>query len=239
VIYYDKLLIATGGIPELGPVLKPFQELVNPYHTLQDVLILKQKISDIDDCLVYGNGLSTLDLLCGLSNLGKKVTFIVNGKFADFPLLEWDTPGTVHEFIQDRGVNVVTGDRVVSVESQGKKYRVQTLNNKEFVTDLVFAWDQYKPNIDIIQGTGIEKKMGILVNLHLETTVPDIFAAGDCVEIYHPGIKNYWINFGWPNALEQGEVAGKNMMGLEEKYKVHEIIVFNLMGKSLRARWWE
>ncbi|MFV1976902.1 MAG: hypothetical protein ACC651_14230, partial [Candidatus Scalindua sp.] len=62
---------------------------------------------------------------------------------------------------------------------------------------------------------------------------------GDCVEIYHPGIKGYWINFGLPNALEQGKISGKNMSGQNEEYKIQKAIAFNLMGKSLKARWWK
>ena len=84
-----------------------------------------------------------------------------------------------------------------------------------------------------------QKKFGILVNPQLKTSENDIYAAGDCVEIYHPGVKDYWINFGWPNALEQGAIAGKNMTGEDEEYKIHDTIIFNLMGKPLKARWWE
>ena len=95
------------------------------------------------------------------------------------------------------------------------------------------------PNISIIKDTGIEKKLGILVNEQMETTVDDIYAAGDCVEIYHQGIRNYLINFGWPNALEQGEIAGKSMTGQKSTYKLHESLDFELMGKAIRARWWK
>ena len=106
-------------------------------------------------------------------------------------------------------------------------------------TDIVFAWDYYKPNISCIEDSAIEKKLGILVNTRLETSEEDIYSAGDCVEIYHPSIKGYWINFGLPNALEQGKIAGKNMLGQNEEYKIQEAIAFNLMGKSLKARWWK
>jgi len=96
-----------------------------------------------------------------------------------------------------------------------------------------------KPNISCIEGSAIDKKLGILVNVRLETSEENIYAAGDCVEIYHPRIKDYWINFGLPNALEQGKIAGMNMLGRNEEYKIQEAIVFNLMGKTLKARWWK
>ena len=108
-----------------------------------------------------------------------------------------------------------------------------------FVLYKILYRDLEKPNVDFIENTRIEKKIGILVDPQLRTSVEDVYAAGDCVEIYHPKIKNYWINFGWPNAAEQGEIAGKNMTGLEEVYQIHETIPFNLMGKAMNARWWD
>jgi len=239
VMPYDKLLIAVGGRPGLGPVLRPFQKHIQPYYSLRDIMVLKKKLPDIRKCIVFGDGLSSLDLLCGLCNLGKEVTYIIKGKRADFSLVESEFYGELHDFIEKKGIEIITEDRLISIEKVNRHYRVSTLKQKSVTADIIFAWDYYKPNIACIKETNMEKKLGILVNEQLQTSEQDIYAAGDCVEIYHPGIKDYWINFGWPNALEQGEIAGKNMLGQKEKYKVHDAIVFNLMGKSLKARWWK
>jgi NADPH-dependent 2,4-dienoyl-CoA reductase/sulfur reductase-like enzyme len=239
VMDYDKLLIATGGRPILGPVLRPFYQHIQRYYSLKDALLLKKRLPYVHRCIVYGEGLSSLDLLCGLHNLGKDVTYIIRGEKVDLPLVESEFEGELHEFLEEKGIEIINEDQVITIEKFDRHYRVITLRQAEVYGDIVFAWDYYKPNIGCIKGTGIEKKFGILVNERLETSVQDIYAAGDCVEIYHPGVKDYWINFGWPNAEEQGAVAGRNMAGEEEEYKVHETITFNLMGKSLKARWWE
>lgn len=239
VVEYDKLLIATGGSPALGPVLSKFQKYIHRYYSLKDVQLLKKKLPEIKTCVVAGQRLSTLDLMCGLCNLGKKVTYITKDEKANFPLLENEFKTSVHDFLIEKGVEVITDDRIISVDEAGGAYRVGTFQKKELKTDIVFAWDYYKPNIAVIEGTKIEKKLGILVDEQLRTSVPDIFAAGDCVEVYHPEIRDYWINFGWPNAQDQGDIAGKNMAGRHVDYKIHETITFNLMGKSLEARWWE
>jgi NADPH-dependent 2,4-dienoyl-CoA reductase/sulfur reductase-like enzyme len=241
VVHYDKLLIATGGRPGLGPVLRPFREHIQSYYSLKDILLLQQRLARIRTCIVYGDGLSGLDLLRGLHHLGKQVTYIIKGERADFDLVESEFAGRLHEFLEEKGIEIITKDRIISIEKMNRHYRVMTLKQEWLTADMVFAWDYYQPNIGFIgpAETGIEKKVGILVNLHMKTTVEDIYAAGDCVEIYHPGVKNYWINFGWNNALEQGTAAGKNMAGLEETYKVHEAVVFDLMGKTLKARWWK
>ena len=239
VMHYDKLLIATGGSPGLGLVLRPYKKQIHFYYSLYDTLILKEKLPGIQKCIVFGDGVSCLDLICVLRNLGKQVTYITKGERATFALDEYDFEGELHEFLEEKGIEIITEDQIVSIEESDHGYKVETVQQKMLTTDIVFAWDYYKPNITCIEGSAIEKKLGILVNTRLETSEKDVYAAGDCVEIYHPGIKGYWINFGLPNALAQGEIAGKNMSGQNEEYKIQEAIVFNLMGKSLKARWWK
>jgi NADPH-dependent 2,4-dienoyl-CoA reductase/sulfur reductase-like enzyme len=241
VLYYDRLLIASGGRPGLGPVLQPYKQNIQRYYSLKDILLLQKNMSNVNECVVFGEGLSSLDILQGLYHLGKKITYIIKGSRADFALVEPEFAGKLHEFLEEKGIRIVTEDRVIAVKKSDNQYRVETLKKDEFQADLVFAWDYYKPNVGFIDPakTGIEKKLGLLVDDCMKTSVDDIYAAGDCVEIYHPGIKNYWINFGWPNAAEQGVIAGKNMAGQQEHYKIHDAIVFNLMGKSLKARWWK
>ncbi|KHE93902.1 MAG: NAD(P)/FAD-dependent oxidoreductase [Candidatus Scalindua rubra] len=239
VVHYDKLLIATGGSPGLGLVLQPHKKHIHFYYSLYDTLVLKEKLPEIRKCIVFGDGVSCLDLICMLRNLGKQVTYITKGERATFALDERDFEGELHEFLEEKGIEIITEDQIVSIEESDYGYKVETIQQKMLTTDIVFAWDYYKPNISCIEGSAIEKKLGILVNVKLETSEKDIYGAGDCVEIYHPGIKDYWINFGQPNALEQGKIAGKNMLGQHEEYKIQEAIVFNLMGQSLKARWWK
>lgn len=239
VITYDKLLIATGGSPALGPILRPCENFLFPYYSLGDILKLQKKLKNINECIICGEGASILDLLSGMKNLGKKVKYIVKGDKASFPLIQSGFDGELHDFLIEKGIEIITNDRVVTIQQHNNKYYVKTLNQKEFLTDIVFGWDYYKPNVPFVEQTGIEKKTGILVDQQLRSSKEDIFAAGDCVEIYHPLIKDYWINFGWPNAMKQGEIAGKNMTGENLTYEARDAIVFNLMGKPIRARWWE
>jgi NADPH-dependent 2,4-dienoyl-CoA reductase/sulfur reductase-like enzyme len=244
ILHYDKLLIAVGGKPGLGPVLRPFKQYIQSYYSLKDMLVIKEKLAEVQHCIVFGDGLSSLDLLRGLYQLGKKVTYIIKGEranVASFALVESEFSGRLHEFLEKKGIEIITEDRIIEIEKIDGQYRATTLKQKRITADMVFAWDYYKPDIDFIKPaeTGIEKKLGILVDDRMKTSMEDVYAAGDCVEIYHPRIKDYWINFGWPNAAEQGAVAAKNMMGRDEIHQVHDTIVFNLMGESLKARWWK
>lgn len=239
VLHYDKLLIATGGGPQLGLSLRPYQKYIQRYYSLEDILVLKEKLSRIRTCVVSGEGLSNLDLICGLTNLGKEVTYIIKGTRGDIIPHDEAQNEEIHAFLIEKGIKILPEDRILAIERAGNQFHVETLKKKTLKTDMVFAWDGYKPNVDFLEGTDINKKFGILVNTKLETSIKDIYAAGDCVEIYHPKLKNYWINFGWPNAQEQGPIAGRNMAGQKEEYQIQETIVFNLIGKALKARWWK
>jgi len=239
VMRYDKLLLATGGTQHLGPVLKTFAPFIQTYYTLQDILMIKRKLSVIKDCVVYGENLSNLDLLSGLCNLGKNITYIIKGEKAFFPLLKEEFEKDVHNFLENKGINIIANDKPVCIRKEKKKYSVETLNRKVIKADIIFAWEDRKPNISFVKGADIYKKSGILVNPYMETSARDIYAAGDCTEIYHPTLKNYWINFGWPNAREQGKVAGENMAGKKVPYQIQETLTFNLEGKPIDARWWE
>jgi NADPH-dependent 2,4-dienoyl-CoA reductase/sulfur reductase-like enzyme len=239
VLSYDKLLISAGGCPRLGPVLAPFARHIQHYYTLEDILVLKEALPDIKNCVVCGEGISALDLMSAMKRVGVKVTYITKREQADFPLVETEFENGLHQFLEENGIEIITNDRIIAVDERDDQYEIETYNKKRLKTDIVFAWDHYSPNITFIENTGIEKKDGILVNTKLQTTVEDIYAAGDCVEIYHPQLRDYWINFGWPNALEQGKVVGRNMTGKEQEYRINETVIFNLMGKPLNARWWE
>jgi NADPH-dependent 2,4-dienoyl-CoA reductase/sulfur reductase-like enzyme len=239
VLSYDRLLIATGGTPGPGPVLEPFGKHIRRYYSLEDIFVLKRQFHQIETCIVSGDGPSSLDLLRGLLASGKKVTYIFKNSRPDWFLTETALYDDLQALLLERGVEMVREDRIISIEKKERGYRVLTFKQRELTADVVFAWDHYRPSIDIIKGTGIESKLGILVDDHMRTSVEDIYAAGDCVEIYHPELKNYWVNFGWPNALAQGKTAGKNMAGSSEAYNIRETIVLNLMGKPVRARWWK
>ncbi|HDQ00194.1 MAG TPA: FAD-dependent oxidoreductase [bacterium] len=239
IINYDRLLIATGGCPQTGPAMRSFAKHLHRYYDLTDVLLLKRNLPNFNHCIVSGSGLSSLDLMAALRNLGKKVTYLTPQPRAQFPLLEQQFANDVHQFLEQQQIDIITHDRIIGIEKKDGKYQVITLNGNQLLTDLVFGWDYYQPDIGWIETTGIDRKTGILVDLHLRTSVEDIFAAGDCVEIYHPVLKNYWINFGRPNAEQQGEIAARNMTGQNVEYQIQDTIVFNLMGKPLTARWWE
>ena len=75
-----------------------------------------------------------------------------------------------------------------------------------------------QPNIDLVKDTGINVKEGIMVDDYMRTNIENIFAAGDVCETYDPALNEKTVNALWPNAVEQGSIAGANIMGENIKY---------------------
>ena len=239
IMKYDKLLIATGGVPVLNHNLKKYSQYITRYYSYRDILTIKKKINEIKHVVVSGEGLSILDLLNALIKQKKQITYIINGSKTDFHLLDKNINEELHELLSAKDIRIIGNDKIERIEKQDGKFTVSTFKEIEIKCDMICAWDQYRPNIDFINGTDIEKQYGILIDQYFQTNIDNIYAAGDCVEIYHPVLKDYWINFGWPNALKQGFLAGKNMAGEEKEYNIKDTLTFNLDGRPLKARWWD
>lgn len=234
---FDRLLVATGRRPTVNETLRPYTEHIHSYYCLDDVIALKEALPRIENVVVYGQGVSTLNLITALTRLGKRVTYIIKGPHVDIPLV--DESSELEGTIGGLGAEIVREDRISSVRPQDGGYVVETYQGLELPADVVFAQDTYRPSIRCVRESGVEINKGILVDLEMHTSVEHIYAAGDCVEIYHPAMRNYWINFGWPNAVEQGTIAGANMTGAHEAYGINDTLAFEILGKSFRARWWE
>ena len=112
---YDRLLISVGGSTGVGPVLRPYEKNIQQYYSLENIIALQKRLNTIHDCIVAGDSLTTLDLMCGMRNLGKKVIYIVEGEKAEFPRLESDFADEVHDFLVDKGINIICGDRIESI----------------------------------------------------------------------------------------------------------------------------
>jgi len=94
-----------------------------------------------------------------------------------------------------------------------------------------------RPNIGFLKGSGIQCDFGVLVDNHLRTTIPNIYAAGDCAEVFDVNRRESRINFGWRSAMKQGQLAGENLGGGEKLYIRNTEDYFGLLyGSSLLER---
>jgi nitrite reductase (NADH) large subunit len=117
------------------------------------------------------------------------------------------------------GLNVQVGISVKAFGGNGKVQNAHLSDNSKIPCDMVVAGKGVLPSLSFIPRDRIEIDYGIVVDQHLRTTAPGIFAAGDVAESIDIARKTRWINAIWPEAAAQGCIAGMNMAGRKVAYR--------------------
>ncbi len=217
-VSFDLLLIATGSSPVRPKIrgLKP--EEIGVLRSLSDARYLREMKPKVEKGIFLGGGLVSLQTLQALFTSRGQYSLVVKSGQLFSQTIDREGAEIVENRLKGLGVRVLKGREVVRIR-RGKGLKVAVLDNgEEIETDFIFAGKGVKPNTDFLRGSGIKKKNGILVNDYLETNVEGIYAAGDVAQA-RDFFSEEKVNYGlWPSAVEQGEIAGKNMAGLKERY---------------------
>jgi nitrite reductase (NADH) large subunit len=210
---YDRLLLATGGLPFVPPVAGTDKRGVFTLRTLDDALAIKEFATDCQQALVLGGGLLGLESARGLQGLGLSVTAL---EF--FPRLlprQLDEEGAqvFRRLIEDLGIGVVVGANTRAILGDGAVEGVVLDDGREFPAQLVLIAAGVRCNTDLAVEAGLRVDRGIVVDDHLRTSAPDVYAAGDAAS---------YNGRSWgiiPQAREQALVAAANMAGDDQVYQ--------------------
>lgn len=217
-VQYDRLLIATGAesikLRMEGRDLKGIRSLKN----IPDTEAIIGDVKNVEHVTIIGGGYIGLELAEVLRSIGKKVRIIIrSGQVASF--LDLEMAKLIHEEAYRNGVEIVFHEELIRYKGDGWVNGVQT--SKDFYpTDFVIEAVGIKPNTDFLEDTGIQLAANgaIRVNPHLETTVKDIYAAGDCAMHFNRMKQQAdYIPLG-TTANKQGRIAGLNMVGIPETF---------------------
>lgn len=208
---YDKLLIAVGS----GYVIPPiphFREASNVFgfRDLCDEQQVEKALERGNRAFIVGSGLVGLDAASALLARGAQVTV---AEMADrvMPLQTDETAAANYQrTFEEAGCKFYlgVGAQDAQVDGQGDITAVRLSTGEEIPCDFVIAAAGVRPRIAFLEGTGIRCERGVCVNEYLETSIPDIYAAGDVTGL--SGV--------WPDAMKQGEIAAINMAGGRADY---------------------
>jgi len=212
---YDKLLIATGGSPNHLPLEN---EDITYYRSFQDYKHLRAMTEQGDHFVVIGGSFIGSELAAALTIVGKKVTMIFPGEAISENIFPGDLALFINDYYRQKGVEVLTGDTVASVQKEGNRIMVRTGSGRAIEADGVVAGIGVHPNLDLAKEAGLTIDDGIVVNDRLETSVPDIYAAGDAANFFHSALGKRTRVEHEDNAVAMGKVAGRNMAGASETY---------------------
>ncbi|MBN2735740.1 MAG: FAD-dependent oxidoreductase [Spirochaetales bacterium] len=216
-IEYDKLIIATGSTPKLPPLPGIDLEGITTLQSMKDADFLR-KIRDerkIKKAVVIGGGLIGLETCEALHLAGIEIT-IVELLPQLLTFLDQEMAKLVENHIKSKKANVIINNGLREfIGENGKIKAVKLANGIELETDLAVIAIGVQPNTKLAKEAGLEigERGGIVVNDYMQTKDPDIYAAGDCVEITNRITKQKVIAPYGDLANLEGRVAGENAAG--------------------------
>lgn len=217
---YDELVIATGASAVRLPLPGADLEGVFVLRELTDGAALKEAIArGVRHVVIVGGGYIGLEMADVLRQRGIEVTILERlGELA--PGIDTALARSIREEVERHGVRVRTSTSVEGFERAGEGLRVRT-DHGAFEADLVLVAVGARPNVALARAAGVAlgPTGAIAVDPSMRTNVPDVFAAGDCVEALHRvSGQPVWIPLG-PTANKQGKVAGANAVGADEVFR--------------------
>lgn len=218
VLPYDKLVLATGGLPIVPPIEGVQLQRVFRLNHPDDVVAIRQALTSgqVQRATIIGGGLIGLEVTEVLAANKVKVSIVEMLDHILPTMLDPEMSAFLTRYIRSAGIEVYTGEKVLRLEpdAAGNVSRVVT-TQRQLETDMVLLAVGVRPNVKLAQeaGLAIGPSGGIAVNEYLQTSDPDIYAGGDCVESHHMvgGQK-----FHWPMgsaANKHGRVIGDNLVG--------------------------
>lgn len=204
---YTKLIYALGSECFIPPIPGADKPEVVAIRRMTDIQKIEKLMKDIQNVVVIGGGVLGLEAAWEMKKAKKEVTVLelapqIMGRQLDAGASEMLT-----SISEGCGISIHTGVQIASIEGDGHVTGVALSDGTVYPAQLVIISAGVRANTALAGGAGAEINRGIVVNEKMETSVEDIYACGDCAE--YEDI-NYAI---WPQALEQGKVAGANAAG--------------------------
>ena len=207
---YDRLLAATGSRPFVPPI--PGLETVERtfcFQTLSDASALAEALRPESRVLILGAGLTGVKCAEGIRGLCAQIAIADLAPRVLPAVLDDTAAAMVQARMEEKGVRFYLNDSAAAF--RGNTARLQSGTELEF--DVLVTAVGVRPNTQLVADAGGAVDRGILVDGRCATTLPDVYAAGDCAQGYDAVSGEKRMLPLWPNAVLQGETAGINMAG--------------------------
>lgn len=210
---YTKLIYAAGARCFVPPINGAGKKGVVAIRGLKDVKEIETMLPSVKHVVVIGGGVLGLEAAWELKKSKCDVTVLeaapmLMGRQLDEPAAE-----LLKKIAKEQGIDIHTGVQVVEFTGEDQVSSVLLADGREFPAELVIVSAGVRANAAVLEKSGVKTEKAVVVNERMETSAADIYACGDCAEF--EGI-NYAI---WPEASEQGRIAGANAAGDELVYQ--------------------
>jgi 3-phenylpropionate/trans-cinnamate dioxygenase ferredoxin reductase subunit len=215
---YDRLLVTTGAVPRHLDVPGADLDGIHYLRTLADSERIGEQIERGPRLVVVGSGWIGSEIAASARQKGCDVTVLERGSLPLERVLGAEVGQIYLDLHRDHGVEFLPKTVVERFEGEGSVERVRTRDGASIETELVVVGVGVAPRTGLVESAGLRIENGVLVNEHLESSVPGLFAAGDVANAHHPFYGRPLRVEHWANALHQGPIAARSMLGKPASY---------------------
>jgi 3-phenylpropionate/trans-cinnamate dioxygenase ferredoxin reductase subunit len=215
---FDRLLLTTGAEPRHLSIDGADLAGVHYLRTLEDCDTLRARLDGGGRVVVVGAGWIGSEFAASARQRGLEVTIVDPLALPNERIFGPEIGAFYRDVHAQHGVDLVLGDGVESLAGNGAVATVRTSGGREIGCDFVVVGIGVEPRVELARDGGLDLDNGILVDEKLQTSAPNVFAAGDVARAYHPFYGERLRLEHWSNALNQGPAAAQAMLGIPTSY---------------------
>lgn len=209
-VAYDCLLLANGGLPFIPPIQNVTCPGVFSLRNVKDALAIRAYAERVRSVVVIGGGLLGLESARGLKELGLEVTVVEVAPWLLPRQLDEQGAAVLRQTFDDMGIKTMTGVVSQAIEGEKQASGVLLKDGRSIPGELILVSAGVRSDTALAVAAGLQVNRGVVVDEHMRTSDPNIYAAGDVIEFQERG---YGII---PAAIEQARVAGASLSGQSE-----------------------
>ena len=215
---YNSLLISTGSENKKLSLDNNLNDDIYYLRNLEEAKTIKEKISNKNKITIIGGGFIGLEIASSISQLQKKVTVIEIGN----QLMGRIIPKQIADLVQkthiEHGNDIILNKQIDKINKKNDIYEILLNDNSFIETDFIIAGIGSIPSIKLFKNTNLKLDNGIATNQYCETSIKDVYAAGDVSNFYHPLYERNIRLESYQHAQNHGICAGKNIAGVKTEY---------------------
>ncbi|MBP6873638.1 MAG: FAD-dependent oxidoreductase [Clostridia bacterium] len=220
---YDKLILSPGAKPIIPNLYGTDSRRLFTLRTVEDSYRIRDYVTENNpqSVVIVGGGFIGLEVAENLNDMGIRVT-IVQRSDQLLDILDYDMATFTHSKIRQKGISLKLGSNVIGFTDEANGITTHLENDSDIKSDFVLMAVGVLPDSSLAKAAGLQLgiKGSILVNDKMETSVQDIYAVGDAVQVIHSvSGQNAVISLAGP-ANKQGRIVADNICGGDSHYKV-------------------
>jgi nitrite reductase (NADH) large subunit len=206
-VYYDRLLLANGSHPFIPPIKGVEKKGVFTLRSIDDSMAIKKYVSTKRNVVIIGGGLLGLELAVAICKLSHQVKVVERFPRLLPRQLDHDGAEILKELLERYGIEFILGVNILEILGEKEVSGIVLDNGRILSCTLILVSAGIKPNVVLARTAGINVNKGVLVDKYMQTSVSDVYAAGDVTEFEG---RIYGII---PAAIDQGKIAAMTMLG--------------------------